>query len=499
MRKLIFLLSFLFAYCLLPVAYSQVAYWQQRVNYTIDVSLNDKDHTLTGFEKIEYINNSPDTLHFIWFHVWPNAYKNDKTAFTDQQLENGDTRFYFSNDDQRGYINRLDFKVNNVTAAIEDHPNHIDIIKVILPSPLPPKASIQITTPFNVKLPFNFSRGGHDGQSYQVTQWYPKPAAYDKDGWHPMPYVDQGEYYSEFGKYDVSITLPKNYVVGGTGVLQNEDEKKWMLNERSNATWGKSYRLQHPMKGYDSTQVLSKPGQGPSRLIWKTTRTKDSVSNMTPASAAQQKTLRYIADEVHDFAWFADKRFIVEYDTMQLASGKTIDVFSYFTPRQSSSWTGTTKYIKGTVQFYSSRVGEYPYTVVSAVQGPQGFGGGMEYPTITLIAPETNQRSLHKVIAHEVGHNWFYGILASNERQYAWMDEGINSYYEMRYMQSVDHHYTDASTQDLLEITTQERIDQPISTLAEKSSLYNYALITYYKTSQWLALVEKQLGTEVFN
>jgi hypothetical protein len=198
------------------------------VNYTIEVALNDKDHTLNGFESIEYINNSPDTLTFIWFHIWPNAYKTDKTAFSDQLLENGNTDFYFSDKNQKGYINRLDFKVNNKTAAIQDHPEHIDIVKVILPSPLPPGQKTILTTPFHVRLPFNFSRGGYDGDTYQVTQWYPKPAVYDRQGWHPMPYLDQGEFYSEFGSYDVSITVPDNYVVGATGVLQNQDEKEWL-------------------------------------------------------------------------------------------------------------------------------------------------------------------------------------------------------------------------------------------------------------------------------
>ncbi|MBK8310610.1 MAG: hypothetical protein IPL04_06575 [Chitinophagaceae bacterium] len=221
MRKFFFCL--LLTQCSYIVAYTQ--YWQQQVNYTIDVSLNDNDHTLNGFEKIEYINNSPDTLHFIWFHLWPNAYKNDKTAFTDQTLENGNTKFYFSNTEDRGYINRLDFKVGNSTAAIEDHPQHIDIVKILLPSPLLPGQKTIITTPFHVKLPYNFSRGGHDGESYQATQWYPKPAVYDKNGWHPMTYLDQGEFYSEFGSFDVSITVPKNYVVAATGELQNAEEK----------------------------------------------------------------------------------------------------------------------------------------------------------------------------------------------------------------------------------------------------------------------------------
>ncbi|HEY0432257.1 MAG TPA: M1 family peptidase, partial [Chitinophagaceae bacterium] len=181
-------------------AFSQ--YWQQEVNYTIDVTLHDKDNSLDAFEKIGYTNHSPDTLSFIWFHLWPNAYKNDKTAFTDQSLLNGDTRFYFSNAGQRGYINHLDFRSDNLTCVTEDHPSYIDIVKVLLPKPLPPGDSTTITTPFHVQLPFNFSRGGHDGQSYQVTQWYPKPAVYDRSGWHPMPYLDQGEFYSEFGKFD---------------------------------------------------------------------------------------------------------------------------------------------------------------------------------------------------------------------------------------------------------------------------------------------------------
>ena len=169
------------------VSFSQ--YWQQKVDYTIDVTLNDKEKTLDAFEKIVYTNNSPDTLRFIWFHLWPNAYKNDKTAFSDQALELGNTEFYFSDKEQKGYINRLDFKADGITAKTEDHPQHIDIIKLVLPKPLAPGQQTVITIPFHEKLPFNFSRGGYDGESFQITQWYPKPAVYDKDGWHPMPFA----------------------------------------------------------------------------------------------------------------------------------------------------------------------------------------------------------------------------------------------------------------------------------------------------------------------
>jgi hypothetical protein len=223
-------------------------YWQQQVDYRIDVELNDKEHTLNGFEKIKYTNNSPDTLTYIWFHIWPNAYRNDKTAFSDQALENGNTKFYFSSKEQKGYINRLDFKVDGVGAKMEDHPSHIDIIKLLLPSPLPSGREISITTPFHVKLPYNFSRGGHDKQSYQLTQWYPKPAVYDLQGWHEMPYLDQGEFYSEFGSFDVRITVPEDYVVAATGVLQNEDEKKWLLNRSSGVATPEPQKENKPAK-----------------------------------------------------------------------------------------------------------------------------------------------------------------------------------------------------------------------------------------------------------
>jgi len=219
--------------CTLFSASAQTGYWQQELQYKISVKLNDHDQSLDAFESIQYTNHSPDTLLFIWFHLWPNAFKNDRTAFSEQMLQNGDTKFYFGGRDYRGYINRLDFRVDEVSARTEDHPQDIDVIKLILPKPLPPGHSTTITTPFHVQLPEISSRGGHVGQSYQITQWYPKPAVYDQKGWHPMPYLDQGEFYGEFGSFDVEITVPKNYVVAATGDLQDEKEKAW-LETRNN-------------------------------------------------------------------------------------------------------------------------------------------------------------------------------------------------------------------------------------------------------------------------
>ncbi len=219
------LVSFSFFF---SMAFAQTDYFQQEVDYKIDVSLNDIENTLDGFEIINYTNNSPDTLHYIWFHLWPNAYKNDRTAFSEQMLQLGRTDFYFSDASKRGYINRLDFKVDNISALLEDDSLYIDIAKLILPSPLLPGQTIKISTPFHEKIPFNFSRGGYIDHTYQITQWYPKPAVYDKRGWHPIPYLDQGEFYSEFGDFQVQITVPQGYIVAATGELQNQDELKWL-------------------------------------------------------------------------------------------------------------------------------------------------------------------------------------------------------------------------------------------------------------------------------
>ena len=467
LQKLTFLLiAFIFHFA------AAGQYWQQHVDYTIDVTLNDKEKTLDAFEKIVYSNNSPDTLYFIWFHLWPNAYKNDRTAFTDQQLESGNTAFYFSGTKQRGYINWLDFKVDGITSKTEDHSQYIDIIKLVLPKPLPPHQKITITTPFHEKLPFNFSRGGYDGESFQITQWYPKPAVYDKNGWHPMPYLDQGEFYSEFGSFDVRITVPKNYVIAATGKLQNADEQEWIL-QRSSFDW-------RPKK----QKVKSKSG------IVKT------VKQEFPPSSIETKTLQYKQDSIHDFAWFADKRFIVNTDTCQLPSGAVINVFSFYTPQQAGTWKNSVQYAKDALRFYSTEVGEYPYTVASVVQGPQSFGGGMEYPTITIIAPTYAVKDLDEVIAHELGHNWFYGILASNERDHPWMDEGVNTFYEYKYMQSK---YGITKAHELFfQTTAVRRVDQPIETTSEEFNQINYAAAAYHKTAEWMRLLERELGANVF-
>ena len=475
------LLCLFIANCLLHIAYCQSPYWQQQVNYQIDVKLNDVDNSLDGSVKMDYYNNSPDTLHFIWIHLWPNAYKNDRTAYSDQTLENGSTAFYFSDDDKRGYINRLDFKVNGITAKTEDHPQQQDIVKLILPNPIAPKANAKIETPFHVKLPYEFSRGGHKGQSYQITQWYPKPAVYDRKGWHPIPYLDQGEFYSEFGNYEVQISLPKNYVVAATGELQELAEKKVLLKLASTAP------------------------SVPKKLNGK----KEPVI----PSSSEIKTLHYKQNNVHDFAWFADKRFAVAFDTLKLPSGRIMVVYSFYDPKNAAIWKNSIAMTKKAILTKSNWVGEYPYNIVSVVDG--GNNGGMEYPTITLLESGGSEQSLDFVINHEVGHNWFYGILASNERTHPWMDEGINSFYDSRYAtQQYGNsapefiHLKPAFLQKklpvdiphmLLQTVIDVKKDQPIETQSEKFNILNYNLVAYAKTAEWMKRLESELGKPLFD
>lgn len=477
--------------CVQIIAWGQ--YWQQQVDYVIDVRLHDREKTLDAFEKISYTNHSPDTLTYIWFHLWPNAYKNDRTAFSEQLLGNGNTKFYFSNKDQRGYINRLDFKVDGITAMTEDDPQYIDVVKLVLPKPLLPGKTIMITTPFHEKLPFNFSRGGYDKNSFQVTQWYPKPAVYDRKGWHPMPYLDQGEFYSEFGNFEVHITVPDSYIVAATGELEEE------IGPESPEEHETNVKLKKPRTNIPTIRIT-----GPSpkeRQVAKNYKLKGL--NEKP-KAAQNKTLEtgtksylFRQENIHDFAWFANKRFIVRADTCALPSGKIVRVATYSTEAGKEAWKNSLQYAKDALVFYSKQVGDYPYNVLRVIQGPASSSGGMEYPTITLISPTPTAEDLDETMAHEIGHNWFYGALASNERTHPWMDEGINTFYEYRY-EAEKYGRQSQEMEVFFQTKALRKTDQPIETPSADFSNVNYNMVAYHKTAVWLAMIEGRLGKETF-
>jgi Peptidase family M1 domain len=470
-------------------AFSQ-EYFQQRVNYVIRVKLDDKRNELSSYESVEYTNNSPDTLQFIFFHLWPNAYSSNNTDLAKQlTIFNGKARL-FNDPELKGYIDSLDFKVGNKRVSWHQLPGQPDICRVLLNEPLIPGGTIIITTPFHVRIPKGVtSRLGHIGQSYQISQWYPKPAVYDREGWHQMPYLDQGEFYSEYGCFDVSITLPANYTVGASGNLQDEAEM-----ERLN------------------TLVAD--------TLWKVTA--GYVSDNFPVSSDQIKTLRYTATDIHDFAWFADKRYHVMKGRVQLpASGREVTTWIMFTNSQANLWKVALNYVNSSITYFSGLIGDYPYETFTAVQSALTAGAGMEYPGLTVIGIENDAYSLNDVLAHEICHNWFYSALGSNERRYPFMDEGITTSYEQRYMNDrypgkklwelyfksrklakflhVDRMPVQRKDEIEWLIQARQNLEQPIDLPAPDYSYINYSTIIYTKTAMGFGYLRAYLGDSVFD
>ncbi|MDP4216447.1 MAG: M1 family metallopeptidase [Bacteroidota bacterium] len=428
-------------------------YWQQEVDYKINVVLDDREKTLDGFVTMRYVNHSPDTLRYIWIHLWPNAFRNDETAFSEQSLGNGRTDFYFSDKTQKGYINRLDFRVDGAIAVTEDHPQYIDVVRVILPHPLAPGGRSSITTPFHEKLPYAFARSGYAHGTFHIAQWYPRPAVYDHSGWHPMPYPDQGGLYGEFGHYDVTITVPGGYVVAATGRAEE-------------------------------------------------------ISPATPAT----RTWRCIQDHLQDFAWFADKQYHTDHDTLSLPSGRVIDLYAYYRPAANIQWKSCMQYLKDAIRFRSSAIGEYPFDVAAVAETRMGPPGSAGYPTLAAINGDKGVLDLDLSIEHAMGCNWFGFDLGTDGQRWPWMDEGMNAFYDRRYREQKypgrTYLHGDAGPwpfwpDDMARITLSaaaaQRLDQPISTAAETFSQRNYSLIAAQKTRLWLEGLERALGKALFD
>ncbi len=465
-------------------------YFQQKTDYTIYAKLNDKKLSLDCYEEIIYKNNSKDTLYEIWMHLWPNAYRNNNSSLVKQQVEDGNLDLYFAEQSERGYIDSLQWRVDGKIAEFMF--KEIDFGKLKLNDPLLPGKSLSITTPFYVKIPnAKFSRLGHDGQAFYISQWYPKPAVYDKYGWHAMPYLDQGEFYSEFGDYNVTIELPKNYVIGATGVLKNSEEYEWMT-----------------AKADETKAMTSFP----------------KIMSFPPSDTTFKK-LTWTQDNVHDFAWFADKRFHVMKGEVELPhTKKKVTTWSMFTNDKAVWWLNGVKYINQALYYYSLWNGDYLYEHCTAVDGVISAGVGMEYPMITICGGETDSLMLDATIAHEVGHNWFYGMLASNEREHPWMDEGMNSFNEMRYMMTLYPDSVYGNKNELMlagdrfnrmfkidnldykeawqlehNLLARTQKDQPIEGHSTQYDQLNYGATVYRKTGIAFQYLKDYLGDSLFD
>ncbi len=486
-RQIIFICLFFFGS--FPQVVSQ-EYFQQEVNVTIKVTLNDSLHELTAFETVQYINNSPDTLHFLYFHLWPNAYSNNNTLLAKQLLRLYGKQKLFDDPELQGYIDSLQFKINGNQVRWSLLPDQPDICQIFLDKPLNSGDSITISTPFHVKIPKGVSsRLGHIGESYQISQWFPKPAVYDQSGWHEMSYLDQGEFYSEFGSYDVSITLPDNYIVGATGELENASEIAMLTQLSLDTAWMK--------KDFKKESEF-------------------------PVSSKQTKTLRYTADNVHDFAWFADKRIHVLTGKVILPeSDREITTWVMFTNDQSDLWKDAPSYVSDAILFFSEHIGDYPYDNYTVYQSALSAGLGMEYPGISVIGRAVSAYALDEVITHEIGHNWFYSALGYNERQFPYLDEGLTSAYTSRYMNDKypdkklwEVYFGNPKISKFLHIDqipfkrmpelqrlkrARNNLEQPINLPATDYKDSNYGTIIYNKADMAYNYLRVYLGDSIFD
>ncbi len=479
MIRLMFILLF-FTWCI-PGS-GQSGFWQQAMKYTIEVSLDDKEHSITGNMTLFYQNNSPDTLDHIWFQVWPNAFKNDRTAFSEQQLKLGKTDFYFSKPGDRGYINKLDFRAGNTSLEMEDHPNYIDLVRVNLAAPLLPGTGVTITTSYYVKLPLNTGSLGHSGrggQFYQLVDWYPKASVYDETGWHHNPYLEQGRSYSEYCSFDVKITLPANYLVAATGVLQNAEEVEWL------------YTRNKPAGGPPVKQPVNKKSFG-----------KPVPRPKTVQSDNRTKTLHYTCDKANDFALFADKHFWLDTGSVVLPSGKKVLIWKFMQPdRQLHVSESSVDRWASSLYFNAELLGDYPYPVLSVV--PSGAEQDQLYPGLCLTGTsfkETNTETQRLTTAA-----WFDPTASATP----WLMEGLNTWLSSYYTYITDpahdpdyySYFRDNIPLNERRIEQQaaerQQSDQPITTSPDSSSPNNFRLAKY-KTADWLRMMEERVGKESF-
>lgn len=430
--------------------------WQQKVDHEIFVDFDVPQRLLHCNQTITYTNNSPDVLTHIPFHIWPNAFSSNSTAYGREAKHNGNEKYLTAKKTERGFLDSLSFTVNGKVAKHVQDAKEADIVDLLLPEPLQPGATITIATPFRVKIPFLFSRMGYEKKIFSLTQWYPKPAVYDVNGWNVFPYLEQGEYFSEFGNYAVHLTLPANQIVGATGVLQEESEMEWLTTLA------------------DGETELRKEGE--------------------------RKTLTYIQENVPDFAWFASTTFSVGMKKVTLNTGKVVQAISLIDEGAIASSSNVLDGIETALTYYSKRVGEYPYEFCTAVIGGLTAAGGMEYPMITICSDGSRG-----TVIHEVGHNWFQCILGSQERRYPWMDESINTFYQIHAEGEAPKPWAsgkpiDISGQHVLYHTAQDLGVFQSGTLASDDyQKMNYGTIIYTANPMRFVYLQEVLGRKMLD
>ena len=371
-------------------------YWQQKVKYTMDAVLDFPNHLLSGDQKLEYWNSSPDTLHKLFYHLYWNAFQ------PGSMMSAGHRRINRLDSARMGYQRVKWIKMNGVMQKTKEWET---ILEVQLSKPILPGSKAILELTFEAQVPYEVGRrAGWDtisGLRFSMAQWYPKLCEYDFEGWHADPYCDNGEFYGIWGDFDVTIHIDKSYVLGATGYLQNASQVGY---------------------GYERLGTIVKRPYG-SKLAW-----------------------HFYAPNVHDFVWAADTHY--RHLTRRMPDGTTIHVlyslcqklyengynkefptFGKYREFLDSVWGGLAEALAKIYPFAAKKFGPYPYTQFSILDGGDA---GMEYPMSTLAdfddMPLKNYDYVLEVLFHEFMHQWYYGMLATNETEHPWMDEGFALY-----------------------------------------------------------------------
>ena len=392
------------------------AYWQNRADYTIDAVLDDAHHLIKGTMTLSYTNHSPHSLPYIWLQLDQNAFKPhsrglDAKLFVDSNETKEKKPF------EGGYIIRSIERIkgkNEPSSFVPAVDWLIDDtrMQIRLSKPLEPGAVIRLRIVYSYTIPryfYNADFGVNrtdilptpDGDIYSIAQWYPRLCVLDDaEGWNTLPYLGNGEFYLEYGDFNVNITLPSAYIVSASGELLNPEE---VLTLPERQRW--------------------KEAHNSVRKVF--IRTAEEVHDPASRPSKPLCTWKFRIRNARDFAWTASKSFIWEGIRIDLPGGKKALGESLYPvgSKEPGSWERSSEYVKFTIEYFSEKWFPYPYPCAVNVASNLS---GMEYPGIVFCGPDRSGNSFWRVTNHELGHTWFPMIVGSNERKYAWMDEGFN-------------------------------------------------------------------------
>ena len=431
-------------------------YWQQHISYDMDIDVDVKNHQYKGVQKAIYTNNSPDELDKVYYHLYFNAFQpGSQMDVRSLNIKDPDRRVRDRisklSADEIGYIKVNSLKLNGTAVRYETVGT---ILEVTLNTPIKSGESVTLDMVFDAQIPAQIRRTGRDnkeGVALSMAQWYPKMAEYDFEGWHTPPYIAR-EFHGVWGDFDVKISIDKEYVLGGTGYLQNAQEI------------GHGYE--------DKSKPLNVPTSD--KLTW-----------------------HFKAPNVHDFMWAADPDY--NHDVLKMVNG--IDLHFLYKKDLEAKYLGNWKELQSKTAelmvYFSEHIGQYPYKQYSVIQGGDG---GMEYAMSTLITGERSFGSLFGVTAHEMAHTWFQFLLATNESKHPWMDEGFTSYISNKAsFESMKRGDKNPNTGPYrgYNYLVKNNIEEPLTTHADR---YNtnaaYGTGSYGKGSMFLSQLEYIIGAE---